>query len=290
MAWIATSSMHIHLDLTLDGIVARVRAIASCVVLADAVGCGPSIACACTCMNTRGPALPWHPHRTSCARIRCLFQQAASLHSDCCLLQELQGFWRDIQKNFEGEAITTAFFTGLWLERARHYRIIAEQLDIANWYYCNKHIARLMTGGKAVGEFNGSHYISGLDGPDEYSRNAEGGLEGVKDNHKRPGRFQLIQERELLTPNAEGERAEPKSSLELARLMQKLGTGATGVLFAESSKWPQEFVVRHGDLIEVNLCSAAAGCAACLKYVRLVSIVCPALLAAPLGSGTWHDE
>jgi hypothetical protein len=100
----------------------------------------------------------------------------------------------------------------LWLGRGKEYRLLAEQLDIVNWYHRNKHV-----------EY-GTDYCDGLldasSQPSEYTLDEA----RVREVPCRPDRYRIIQEQELLTPEirnkATGEGRLPASSLGLARLLK----------------------------------------------------------------------
>jgi hypothetical protein len=142
-----------------------------------------------------------------------LLQQLLMLAHALLLLQGLSTFWIKVQDPIKLEAITAEEFfrADKWLGRAREYRLLAEQLDIVNWYYTNKHL-----------DYKSGDYCAGLESElAEYTA----GEKGVKDNKKRPGRYRLIQEQELLHPEFLRKRVDdsrlPESSLLVARLLKK---------------------------------------------------------------------
>ena len=103
-------------------------------------------------------------------------------------MQTLWIFWRKVQSLIEQRVLNEAEFfrsnnnsLGCWLRRGVQYRELGEQLDVANWYFKDKHLPQ--RDGRP-----GSHYIDSLDAPDEYRRDSRGDVQDVIDNNKRPGR------------------------------------------------------------------------------------------------------
>ena len=92
-------------------------------------------------------------------------------------VQELWLFWRKVQRLYEAGLLAQpsadglGFFSGSWAGRGRTYRMLVEPLDIANWYFRDKHV-------------HFGHYIDGIVN------------ELQDDNRKRPGRYILLQQRE----------------------------------------------------------------------------------------------
>ena len=93
-------------------------------------------------------------------------------------MQELWLFWRKVQRLYKAgllaqpSADDPGFFSRSWAGRGRMYRMLVEPLDIANWYYKDKHLTP------------SGHYIDGI--VDELQ----------DDNDKRPGRYILLQQQE----------------------------------------------------------------------------------------------
>jgi hypothetical protein len=71
--------------------------------------------------------------------------------------QALSVFWKQVQVLFrtEGALSEEAFFCGHWLHRAKAIRKFGEPLDIANWYFKNKHVTN-------AEDARPCHYINGL--------------------------------------------------------------------------------------------------------------------------------
>jgi hypothetical protein len=190
--------------------------------------------------------------------------------------QDLETFWKGIQGRCKLDSeLADTFFSSSWLHRAADYRQVAEPLDIAQWYYREKNFDD-----KQRPSILGNHYITGtnpLDGDDkEYLFDAAGQAVAVKDNKARPGRYQMIQERELGALRAAGRDLSAGSpalasldSLGLARLMTTMGLRDAGISFnADISKWPAAVRVRparFADSIQHDPCVARRhGC--CMLY------------------------
>jgi hypothetical protein len=154
----------------------------------------------------------------------------------------LETFWRKVvQRKVETGTYTLQDFflqgaaagTGArnWLGRAREYRLLGEPLDIVNWYFKNKHIQY------------GNHYITGLvnETTGELEEYTDSTPKDVKDNGRRPSRYRVIQELEVLDPQVReyGEDKDtPQTSLELGRLL-RVYLGTT-IPFESTDKWPAE--------------------------------------------------
>ena len=110
----------------------------------------------------------------------------------CTYIQTLCTFWRDIQALYKDK---TNIFEGSksWAGRGKEYRMLCEPIDILNWYYGDKNL-------------QDGHYIDGISENDE-----------LVDNHKRPGRYKLLQEMEI-----EVLERTPESSLGTARELKEL--------------------------------------------------------------------
>jgi hypothetical protein len=129
-----------------------------------------------------------------------------------------------------------------WLGRGKDYRLLAEQLDIVNWYYTNKHISN-------NAEYQ--HYCNGLvdDANNLVEYHLVNGSKAVKksDKIKRPDRYSLIQQQELLAPYLlnpkAGEGKVPASSLKLARLLKIHLTrqDGSGIPFEQRALWKLSF-------------------------------------------------
>jgi hypothetical protein len=156
-------------------------------------------------------------------------------------LQVLSTFWFKVQQPIKLGALTAEEFFGespKWLGRGKEYRLLAEQLDIVNWYYCNKHIEY-----PAAPDYCYKLVVGADNELVEYSKDQRS---MHPDNKCRPGRFRLLQQQELQKPKfrrpLQGEGRLPESSLRLARLLKVyLTDAADNRIPFESEEWREGF-------------------------------------------------
>jgi hypothetical protein len=146
--------------------------------------------------------------------------------------QELESFWNRLDRKVEHEGLQLKDFFGTgslgetWLGRAILYRQVAEQLDIVNWYYKNKHTeysthyCRNLDNAAAVQAPAAAGQAAPAAALQEYHSQPEVNADGlpvipgdrgrdpafgeyeewlVKGSRSRPDRFRLIQEWEART-------------------------------------------------------------------------------------------